>query len=108
MGFTGVPGHEFVGSVVEGPRVWLGQRVVGEINFGCGSCDRLPARSLPPLPESQRDGHLNADGAFAEYVAVPVANLHVVPDTISDEEAVFTEPLAAAFEILDAGSDRSR
>ena len=100
MGFTGVPGHEFVGSVVEGPREWLGQRVVGEINFGCGSCDSCRRDLSRHCPHRSVMGIVNADGAFAEYVAVPVANLHAVPDTISDEEAVFTEPLAAAFEIL--------
>ena len=100
MGFTGVPGHEFVGSVVEGPRDWLGKRAVGEINFGCGNCDSC-RRDLPRhCPNRTVMGIVNADGAFAEYVALPVANLHAVPDTISDEEAVFTEPLAAACEIL--------
>ena len=100
MGFTGVPGHEFVGSVIEGPREWLGKRVVGEINFGCGSCDSCRRDLSRHCPNRSVMGIVNADGAFAEYVAVPVANLHVVPDTISDEEAVFTEPLAAACEIL--------
>lgn len=100
MGFTGVPGHEFVGTVSEGPSDWLGRRVVGEINFACGRCE-FCARDLGRHC-SRRSvmGILNADGAFAEYVAVPLANLHLVPDGIADEEAVFTEPLAAAFEIL--------
>ena len=97
MGFTGVPGHEFVGSVVDGPQEWLGKRVVGEINFGCGDCDSGLARHCP---NRRVMGIVNADGALAEYVAVPVANLHWVADAISDEDAVFTEPLAAAFEIL--------
>ena len=100
MGFTGVPGHEFVGSVIEGPREWLGKRVVGEINFGCGICDSCRRDLSRHCLNRRVMGIVNADGAFAEYVAVPVANLHVVPDTISDEEAVFTEPLAAACEIL--------
>ncbi len=100
MGFTGVPGHEFVGSVVEGPRQWLGKRVVGEINFACGSCDSCRGELSRHCPNRSVMGIVNADGAFAEFVAVPVANLHIVPDTISDEEAVFIEPLAAAFEIL--------
>ena len=100
MGFTGVPGHEFVGSVIEGPREWLGKRVVGEINFACGSCDNCRRDLSRHCPHRRVMGIVNADGAFAEYVAVPVANLHGVPDTISDEEAVFTEPLAAACEIL--------
>ena len=100
MGFTGVPGHEFVGSVVDGPQDWLGKRVVGEINFGCGSCDNCRRGLARHCPDRRVMGIVNADGAFAEYVAVPVANLHRVPDSISDEDAVFTEPLAAAFEIL--------
>jgi threonine dehydrogenase-like Zn-dependent dehydrogenase len=100
MNFRGVPGHEFVGSVQEGPKEWLGKRVVGEINFGCGKCE-FCARDLTRHCSNRAVmGILNADGAFAEYVAVPVENLHPVPDSISDEQAVFTEPLAAAFEIL--------
>jgi len=100
MGFTGVPGHEFVGSVVEGPQGWLGKRVVGEINFGCGKCDNCRRDLARHCPNRRVMGIVDADGAFAEYVAVPVVNLHVVPDTLADEDAVFTEPLAAAFEIL--------
>jgi threonine dehydrogenase-like Zn-dependent dehydrogenase len=100
MGFRGIPGHEFVGVVKEGPADLVGKRVVGEINFGCGQCD-LCARDLSRhCPKRSVMGILNADGAFAEYVSVPIANLHAVPDTVTDEEAVFTEPLAAAFEIL--------
>jgi threonine dehydrogenase-like Zn-dependent dehydrogenase len=100
MNFIGVPGHEFVGSVSDGPKEWLGKRVVGEINFGCGSCE-LCARDLSRhCPDRNVMGILNADGAFAEYVAVPVENLHPVPGNVNDEQAVFTEPLAAAFEIL--------
>ncbi|HXV48044.1 MAG TPA: alcohol dehydrogenase catalytic domain-containing protein [Candidatus Binatia bacterium] len=100
MGFTGVPGHEFVGSVSEGPSDWIGKRVVGEINFGCGSCDYCRRDLGRHCPNRSVMGILNADGAFAEYLAVPAENLHAVPDNISDEEAVFAEPLAAAFEIL--------
>lgn len=100
MGFRGIPGHEFVGVVREGPADLVGKRVVGEINFGCGQCD-LCARDLSRhCPNRSVMGILNADGAFAEYVSVPIANLHAVPDIIPDEEAVFIEPLAAAFEIL--------
>ena len=100
MGFKGVPGHEFVGSVSEGPRDLVGKRVVGEINFACGKCDSCRRDLRRHCPNRAVMGILNADGAFAEYVSVPTANLHVVPDNVSDEEAVFTEPLAAAFEIL--------
>jgi threonine dehydrogenase-like Zn-dependent dehydrogenase len=100
MSFRGIPGHEFVGAVNEGPADLVGKRVVGEINFGCGECD-LCARDLSRhCPKRSVMGILNADGAFAEYVAVPIANLHTVSDSVTDEEAVFTEPLAAAFEIL--------
>jgi threonine dehydrogenase-like Zn-dependent dehydrogenase len=100
MKFRGVPGHEFVGSVSQGPKEWLGKRVVGEINFGCGKCE-LCARDLTRhCPNRTVMGIVNADGAFAEYVAVPAENLHPVSGSISDEQAVFTEPLAAAFEIL--------
>lgn len=100
MGFTGVPGHEFVGSVVHGPQDWLGKRVVGEINFGCGDCDNCRRDLARHCVNRRVMGIVNADGAFAEYVAVPVANLHRVADSINDEDAVFTEPLAAGFEIL--------
>ncbi len=100
MDFTGVPGHEFVGSVVDGPEPWRGKRVVGEINFGCGVCDSCRRELARHCANRSVMGIVSADGAFAEYVAVPVHNLHAVPDSLSDEEAVFTEPLAAAFEIL--------
>jgi threonine dehydrogenase-like Zn-dependent dehydrogenase len=100
MGFKGVPGHEFVGSVSEGPHELIGKRVVGEINFGCGDCDSCRRNLSRHCPNRTVMGILNADGAFAEFVSVPVGNLHFVPEGISDEEAVFTEPLAAAFEIL--------
>jgi len=101
MDFRGVPGHEFVGAVSEGPEEWLGKRVVGEINFACGECDFCRRGLGRHCPGRSVMGILNADGAFAEYVSVPAANLHGVPDNVSDEEAVFTEPLAAAFEILE-------
>ncbi len=101
MGFRGVLGHELIGTVVHGPQPWLGQRVVAEINFGCERCP-LCARGLRRHCPSRRVmGILNADGAFAERVAVPVVNLHAVPDGVPDEAAVFAEPLAAAFEILE-------
>ena len=101
MGFTGVPGHEFVGTVSEGPGELAGKRVVGEINFACGKCGSCALGLGRHCPNRSVMGILNADGAFAEYLSVPVANLHQVPPAISDEEAVFAEPLAAAFEILE-------
>jgi threonine dehydrogenase-like Zn-dependent dehydrogenase len=101
MSFTGVPGHEFVGRVSEGPAELLGKRVAGEINFACGRCDLCAGALGRHCPNRSVMGILGADGAFAEYLKIPVANLHQVPDSVSDEEAVFTEPLAAALEILE-------
>jgi 2-desacetyl-2-hydroxyethyl bacteriochlorophyllide A dehydrogenase len=100
MGFRGVPGHEFVGEVVQGAPSLSGKRVVGEINFGCGFCELCRRGLGRHCPKRRVMGILNADGCFAEFVAVPARNLHLVPENISDEEAVFTEPLAAAFEML--------
>ena len=100
MSFKGVPGHEFVGSVSDGPGELIGKRVAGEINFACGQCAACRRDLSRHCPNRSVMGIVNADGAFAEWVSVPLENLHVVPDNVSDEEAVFTEPLAAAFEIL--------
>ena len=101
-GFSGMPGHEFVG-VVEGPAgsPWRGKRVVGEINLGCGRCAwcrRGLSRHCPKRTVLGIRGHA---GAHAEYLTLPEANLREVPPEIPDEEAVFVEPLAAACEILD-------
>ncbi len=111
MDFQGVLGHEFVGiveSVYEGPgatspRYLIGKRVVGEINAACNRLDCFYCQHNMPThcPDRTTLGILNRDGAFAEYLTLPTANLHLVPDTISDEEAVFVEPLAANFEILE-------
>jgi threonine dehydrogenase-like Zn-dependent dehydrogenase len=101
MGFRGVPGHEFVGSVSEGPKELRGKRVVGEINFACGHCESCGRGLGRHCPNRRVMGILDADGAFAEFVGAPVASLHVVPQGVSDEAAVFAEPLAAAFEILE-------
>jgi threonine dehydrogenase-like Zn-dependent dehydrogenase len=99
--FRGVLGHEFVGVVAAGPAAWRGRRVVGEINFACGRCDLCAAGLRRHCRGRTVMGIVGADGAFAEYVAVPVANLHAVPDGVADEAAVFCEPLAAACEILE-------
>jgi len=100
MGFTGVMGHEFVGQVLQGPSEWRGRRVVAEINCPCGRCE-LCARELGNhCPNRGVLGIDKRDGVFAERVAVPVANLHEIPDGVSDDEAVFVEPLAAAFQML--------
>jgi threonine dehydrogenase-like Zn-dependent dehydrogenase len=101
MGFTGIPGHEFVGQVVEGPGEWAGRRVVGEINYACGECPTCRRGLGRHCPHRRVMGILGADGAFAEHLALPVANLHAVPDGVADEAAVFTEPLAAAFSVLE-------
>ncbi|XXY51540.1 alcohol dehydrogenase catalytic domain-containing protein [Sorangium sp. So ce269] len=101
MGFRGTLGHEFVGAVVDGPAAWRGRRVVGEINFACGRCSTCARGLGGHCPARTVMGIVGADGALAERVAVPVANLHAVDDRVDDEEAVFTEPLAAAFAILE-------
>jgi threonine dehydrogenase-like Zn-dependent dehydrogenase len=101
MDFRGVLGHEFTGTVEDGPIAWRGKRVVGEINFGCGRCTTCQRGLRRHCPTRRVMGILNADGAFAERVAVPVTNLHRVPDSVDDDAAVFVEPLAAAFEILE-------
>ena len=106
MGFTGTLGHEFVGRVAEGPSDWLGRRIVSEINFGCGRCIECQTRSGRHCEKRRVLGILGADGAFAEFVRVPVANLHAVPDRVANEAAVFCEPVAAAFEILEQLSVR--
>lgn len=100
--FRGIPGHEFVGRVTEcaNPQ-WLGKRVVGEINIGCGECEYCLWGLGRHCPRRRVMGIVNHDGAFAEYVTLPIVNLHEVPAEISDEEAVFVEPVAAAAEILE-------
>jgi 2-desacetyl-2-hydroxyethyl bacteriochlorophyllide A dehydrogenase len=99
--FTGVPGHEFVGEVVEAPgeAAWVGHRVAGEINISCGDCEPCLAGRNTHCEQRSVVGILDHDGVFAEYIALPVRNLHHVPDSVSDEAAVFVEPLAAALQI---------
>jgi len=99
LGFHGVLGHEFVGRVVTGPPEWCQQRVVGEINFACGRCEACAQNLERHCPTRRVMGIDGADGAIAELVAVPIENLHRVPDALPDARAVFVEPLAAAFEI---------
>src|SRR5580692_11616625 len=95
-GFSGTPGHEFVGEVVES-----GKRVAGEINLACGHC-RWCARGLGRhCPTRTVLGIVKHPGAFREFLTLPVANLHRVPKSIPTEHAVFIEPVAAACEILD-------
>jgi threonine dehydrogenase-like Zn-dependent dehydrogenase len=112
--FRGTPGHEFVGEVadVEGvsaatKRKWLGRRVTGEINVSCSAygfkpvCDFCRRGLKTHCARRTVLGIVNHDGAFAEYLTLPLENLHVVPKNVTDEQAVFVEPLAAACEILD-------
>jgi threonine dehydrogenase-like Zn-dependent dehydrogenase len=102
MGFQGILGHEFVGEVIEGPDEWRGQRVAGEINIACGRCDMCRAGLATQCRNRSTLGISgDYDGAFAEVLHLPVRNLHRVPDSVSDEEAVFTEPLAAACQVLE-------
>lgn len=106
--FSGVPGHEFLGEVVEAPGNpgWQGQRVVGEINLACGECAACRAGRRTHCERRRVLGIRQHSGAFAEYLTLPVENLHLVPDGIPDEAAVFAEPLAAALEILEQVSIR--
>lgn len=100
--YTGVIGHEFVGDVIEAAdSSWIGRRVVGEINVTCGQCEQCVNGRSTHCENRTVLGIVNRDGTFAEYTQLPVANLHRVPDSVPDEMAVFTEPLAAALEIQD-------
>ncbi len=99
-GFEGVPGHEFVGVVQESlDKKWIGQRVVGSINLGCGHCHQCQSEGPEHCSNRSVLGIIDHDGAFADFIVLPVINLFPVPDTLSDREAVFTEPIAAALRI---------
>src|SRR5713101_4899666 len=112
--FRGTPGHEFVGEVAEvrgvsavAKKKWLGRRVCGEINVSCSAygfkpvCDFCRRGLKTHCARRTVLGIVAQDGAFAEYLALPLENLHAVPNNVTDEQAVFVEPLAAACEILD-------
>ncbi|MFC1834596.1 alcohol dehydrogenase catalytic domain-containing protein [Thermodesulfobacteriota bacterium] len=102
MAFHGVLGHEFVGVVEQSPVPEMnGRRVVGEINAGCGECSFCAGGLERHCPHRTVLGILGRDGALSEYLVLPVANLLPVPARLSHEQAVFTEPLAAAVEILE-------
>lgn len=102
MGFRGIPGHEFVGEVVETADSALrGRRVVGEINAACGACRACAEGLGRHCPNRTVLGILGRDGAFADYLRLPDRNLVPVPESIPDELAVFIEPLAAAYEIFE-------
>ncbi|MEP7362549.1 MAG: alcohol dehydrogenase catalytic domain-containing protein [Acidobacteriota bacterium] len=101
-GFTGTPGHEFIGEVVEADtRALVGKRVGGEINLACGGCEYCARNLGRHCLKRTVLGIVKHPGAFAEYLTLPETNLHVIPAALSTEEAVFVEPLAAACEILD-------
>ena len=103
MGFQGVPGHEFVGIVDEAPHHpdLVGKRVVGEINAACRVCPVCQAGRLTHCPHRTTLGIDRRDGAFADFLTLPVENLYPLPDEITNDQAVFTEPLAAACQILE-------
>lgn len=112
--FEGIPGHEFAGVVEEASSPadarWVGKRVVGEINVGCGRCDWCARGEKEHCVARTVVGIRERGGAFAEFLSLPAANLHEVPASIDDDEAVFVEPTAAACRILEqvplAGSER--
>lgn len=107
MAFQGVLGHEFVGRVDEAPDTSLiGKRVVGEINAACGTCETCLNGRHTHCPHRTTLGIHGRDGAFADYLTLPVDNLFIVPDSITDDQAVFIEPLAAACEITQLVSIR--
>ena len=101
--YTGIIGHEFVGVVESAPEdlanKLVNKRIVGEINASCGQC-HFCRKGYPNHCEQRTVlGIVNRHGAFAEYLTLPIANLHLVPDNVSNDSATFTEPLAAALEI---------
>lgn len=101
MGFRGILGHEFVAEVMSSPnKDWVGRRVCGEINIVCGRCDLCLSGLSNHCRARKVLGILNHDGVFADFARLPAANLHLVPDAIDDDQAVFVEPLAAAFQVL--------
>ncbi len=106
MGFQGVPGHEFVGEVVEAPTApgLVGRRVVGEINAGCAACGFCREGLERHCPRRTVLGILSRDGSFAEFLTLPARNLHPLPGGLTLERALFTEPVAAAFEVIEQTS----
>jgi alcohol dehydrogenase len=101
-GFSGTPGHEFVGEVTEcADKKWIGKRVCGEINLACGECEWCKRKLGRHCPTRTVLGIVKHPGAFREFLTLPVRNLHEVPKSITTEQAVFVEPVAAACEILD-------
>jgi threonine dehydrogenase-like Zn-dependent dehydrogenase len=102
--FRGIPGHEFVGVVEAAPQAdatWVGKRVVGEINIGCGACEWCRRGEKEHCTNRSVVGIRRHAGAFAEYVTLPASNLHEIPDGVDDETAVFVEPTAAACRVFE-------
>jgi alcohol dehydrogenase len=100
--FAGTPGHEFAGEVIQADeKQWIGRRVAGEINLACGVCEWCRQGLGRHCPTRTVLGIVNHPGAFADYLLLPVRNLHEIPTELPTEVATFIEPLAAAFEILD-------
>jgi threonine dehydrogenase-like Zn-dependent dehydrogenase len=101
-GYKGILGHEFVGIIEESSdSLMIGKRVVGEINIGCGYCDFCKKGFKNHCRNRKIVGMKDKNGAFAEYISLPNQNIHMVPDNVSDIEAVFAEPLAAALQIAE-------
>jgi threonine dehydrogenase-like Zn-dependent dehydrogenase len=101
-GFSGTPGHEFVGEVTEAAdKKWIGARVAGEINLACGTCNWCKRGLGRHCPTRTVLGIVKHPGAFREFLTLPIRNLHRVPASIPTDHAVFIEPIAAACEILD-------
>jgi len=101
--FTGIPGHEFVGLVIMSPSdpYWLNKRVVGEINISCKECDSCIRGDHNHCEKRKVLGIKEKNGAFAEYLILPISNIHEIPDSIPNDKAVFIEPIAAAVRILE-------
>jgi threonine dehydrogenase-like Zn-dependent dehydrogenase len=100
--FEGILGHEFVGLVQETPESsWQGKRVVGSINIGCQHCDVCLGEGPEHCLSRTVIGIHNRNGAFADFMSLPIDNLYEVPDSVSNEQAVFTEPMAATLRILE-------
>ena len=101
-GFSGTPGHEFVGEVTEAEdSSWVGKRVAGEINLACGKCEWCAQDLGRHCPNRTVLGIVKHPGAFREFLTLPLINLHPIPAALSNDQAVFIEPVAAACEILD-------
>ncbi|MBC8372913.1 MAG: alcohol dehydrogenase catalytic domain-containing protein [Phycisphaerae bacterium] len=99
MGFTGVIGHEFVGTVIGGPDEWMSRRVVAEINCNCGVCEFCTTGLGNHCPSRSVTGIAGRDGVMAQQAVVPLVNLHKLPDSLTNDRGVFAEPLAAVLRI---------